>query len=347
LVLPMAIDRHTILAAAPVGEPRVRLHSLTFDEVAEIPLAGALTRGRPAWADYVRGVIAGFQATGVTVPGFNAVIGSNVPPGGGLSSSAALEVATATLLEALTGTPLEPGAKARLCQRAEHDFAGVPCGIMDQFAAVFGRAGHCLLLDCRTLTAELVPVQDPNVQVLIINTNVRHELGAGEYAVRRAQCEAGARDLEVASLREATVEQLHAAQDRLDPVVFRRVRHVITEIARTRAAARALRRGDWEALGLLMAASHDSLRDDFSVSCRELDAVVDLARGLGPAQGVIGCRMTGAGFGGCCVALVRAEAAPIVSAEIARGYQEATGLAATLFLTRPAAGAGLLSLPTP
>ena len=342
-VLPMAIERSTVIAAAPNQHRRITLRSATAKGEAVIDLSRPTERGEPTWSNYVRGVIAGFQRLGVSLDGFDAFIESDVPLGGGLSSSAALEVATATLLEAVTGRVLDPVEKALLCQRAEHEFAGVPCGIMDQFTSVMAKEGHLLLLDCRSRTTELVPLCDPSVAVLIINTNVHHELADGEYAQRRAQCEAAAKALHLPSLRDATLDGLQAARERMEPVVARRARHVITEIERTRQAAQAIRAGDWRTAGQLMYASHASLRDDFEVSCAELDLVVELAQSIGESGGVIGCRMTGGGFGGCAVSLVRAEAIPQITKQIADGYRRKTGLEPAIFSSRPAGGARVLS----
>ena len=259
------------------------------------------------WSNYPVGVIAGFLARGAKLGGFDALIHSTVPLGGGLSSSAALEVATATLLEAITGQKLDPVDKALLCQKAEHDYAGMPCGIMDQFISVMGKQDHLLLLDCRSRKPELVPMTDPSMALLIINTNVKHELTGGEYAKRRAQCEQAAKALGVASLRDADAEMLERARGKMDEVVYRRARHVIGEIERTLHAAEGVRASNWPTVGQLMYASHNSLRDDYEVSCPELDAVVDIALDIGPKGGVSGCRMTGGGFGGCAVALVRTD----------------------------------------
>src|SRR5208282_2298008 len=202
--------------------------------------------------------------------------------------SAALEVAAATLLEKMTGQPLEPMDKVRLCQKAEHDFAGVPCGIMDQFTSVSARYNHALLLDCRSCTATPVRLDDPAVSVMVINTNVRHQLTDGAYAKRRNQCETAARTLEVKALRDATVPHLKKARKRLEAEVYRRARHVITENERTVQFAHALQARQWSTVGALMYASHRSLRDDYEVSCPELDAIVDIARDLGEAGGMIG-----------------------------------------------------------
>ena len=342
-VLPMAIERYTVIAAAPSGSKQVQLRSTVNDQSATIDLAEPMKPfSKGTWANYPAGVIAGFVARNMDPGGFNALIHSTVPLGGGLSSSAALEVATATLLEVITGQVLDPVEKALLCQKAEHEYAGVPCGIMDQFISVMGRPDHLLLLDCRTRKPELVPMSDPSVALLITNTNVKHELGSGEYAKRRAQCEAAAKVLGVASLRDATAAALESAKGRMDDVAFRRARHVIGEIERTPRAAAEIRVSKWPAAGELMYASHRSLRDDYEVSCSELDVVVDIAAGIGQKGGVFGCRMTGGGFGGCTVALVQNQAVDAISKKIGEEYEKRMGIKATMFVSRPAAGATVI-----
>jgi len=343
-VLPMAIEFYTVMAAdRPLnGLEVITLRSTLEAEVAMIDLSQPVVPGAPKWGNYPRGVVAGFQARGIQPGGLDVLLHSTVPLGSGLSSSAALEVCTATLLEAVTGTTLDPVDKALLCQRAEHDFAGVPCGIMDQFTSALGREGHLLLLDCRTRKTEIVPLQDPSVALLIINTNVKHELSGGEYAERRAQCEEAARNLGVESLRDVTVEQLENGKSKMRELVYRRARHVIGEITRTVHAAGCVRKSDWVAVGRLMHASHVALRDDYEVSCPELDAVVEIAEAIGEQGGVYGCRMTGGGFGGCCVALVKASSADAITKKIADDYRARTGIAATIFASRPAAGATVL-----
>ena len=342
-VLPMAIDRYTALAGDRNTNREVTLHSVTTGETASFSLRTPIKPGPPSWSNYVRGVLAGFQRRGVKLGGFDAVIDSTVPFGGGVSSSAALEVATATLLEALTGVKLEPMAKALLCQKAEHEFAGVPCGIMDQFTSVFAKEDQALLLDCRSLTATAVPMADPAISVLIINSNVRHKLVDGVYANRREQCQAAARALKVAALRDATIQNLNAARSALDPVIFRRARHVLTENERTLQAARLLQAGEWSKAGQLMYASHASLRDDYEVSCVELDAIVQIAQNLGESEGVFGCRMTGAGFGGCAVSLVRTSALKLLSRKIQEAYENRTGTMPAIFSSRPGNGAQMVA----
>jgi galactokinase len=343
-VLPMAIERQTVIAGDRNPDRHVNLHSLTTGESARFSLRTAVEKGEPTWSNYVRGVVAGFQQRKIKPGGFDAVIGSSVPFGGGLSSSAALEVATATLLECIADTRLDPADKALLCQKAEHEFAGVPCGIMDQFTSIFARENHALLLDCRSQKLTPVPLLDPAISVLIINTGVRHKLVTGEYAARRAQCEAAAKTLKIPALRDATLPDLEAAKAKLDPIAFRRARHVITENDRTLKAARALETSDWPAMGRLMYASHSSLRDDYEVSCRELDAVVEIAKGIGEKDGMIGCRMTGGGFGGCAVSLVSTDAVPRIARHIEVAYEKRTGIQPVVFATRPGAGARVLDL---
>jgi galactokinase len=344
-VLPMAIDRYTVIAAAPAanGQSKIRLRSTLGDGAISLDLTQPVKPApKGTWSNYPVGVIAGFLARGLNAGGFDALIHSTVPLGGGLSSSAALEVSTATLLEAMTGRALDPVDKALLCQKAEHDYAGMPCGIMDQFISVMGRKDHLLLLDCRSRQPELVPMTDPAVAVLIINTNVKHELTGGEYAKRRAQCEQAAKILGVRSLRDATADGLERARSRMDAVVFRRARHVLSEIERTLHAAEGVRASNWPTVGQLMYASHASLRDDYEVSCPELDAVVEIAQAIGPKGGVIGCRMTGGGFGGCAVALIQADKVAAISEQLAAEYEARTTIKPTLFVSRPAAGATVL-----
>jgi galactokinase len=343
-VLPMAIEFYSVMAAdRPVnGQNVITLHSTMEKAVVTIDLSVPVQRGTPKWGNYPRGVVAGFLARGINPGGLDVLLHSTVPLGSGLSSSAALEVCTATLIEAVTGQTIDPVEKALLCQKAEHDFAGVPCGIMDQFISALGREGQLLLLDCRNRKTELVPMRDPAVELLIINTNVKHELGSGEYAKRRAECEQAAKILGVASLRDATAEQLEQAQGRMPSVVYRRARHVIGEIIRTVHAAEGIRQSNWISVGQLMYASHAALRDDYEVSCKELDAVVEAAENIGLKGGVYGCRMTGGGFGGCAVALVKSSDKNAIARKIAADYKAKTGITATIFSSRPAAGATII-----
>ena len=350
-VLPMAIERYAVMVAdiSPAAPPRILVHDSRARDTAQIDISKPVAKADPRWSNYIRGVVAGFQNRGLTIPSLDISLVSTVPLGGGLSSSAALEVCTATMLETAIGTRLDPVEKALLCQQAEHEFAGVPCGIMDQFISVMGQKDHLLLLDCRSRQTMLVPMNDPSVALLVINTNVKHELSGGEYAERRTQCETAAKVLGVPSLRDATAGALERARQKMDHFAFRRAQHVISENERTLQTVEEIRNSNWPAVGEYMYGSHYSLRDNFEVSCKELDVVVEICRSIGIEGGVYGCRMTGGGFGGSCVALVKAEAADTISNRISTVYKSATaggetknGIEATIFSSRPAAGANVI-----
>jgi galactokinase len=345
-VLPMAIERYVVMAAssAAAGQTRSRFHSISMDSDAVLACDGGPTDEleTPGWACYVQGVLAGFAASGRQCPVLDVSFDSTVPLGGGLSSSAALEVATATLLEATTNVTLDMREKALICQKAEHDYAGVPCGIMDQFSSVFGKDGELMLLDCRSQEITAVPFVNDDVTLLIANSNVKHKLNGGEYAERRSQCDAALQKIGKASWRDVTMEDVQACRDQLSGPEYRRATHVVGEIARTTQAAEALSAGQMDTVGELMYASHESLSKDFEVSCKELDLLVDLARDVGAAGGVIGSRMTGGGFGGCTVTLVRTDAATALIETLIKSYEAQTGIKPTCFISRPALGAHIV-----
>ena len=368
-VLPLAIERQAVVVAAPAdadAPARVRLRSTAFpDDAPEVDLERPLQRAAdhdpplPSWTNYLVGPMALARQAGLIPPACDLMIDCDVPAGGGLSSSAALEVATLTALEALTGRPLDPVERARLAQKAEHDFAGTPCGIMDQMISSCGVAGHALLIDCRTRERTPVPLPADDAAVLVINSMAPHELSGGEYAERRAQVEEAAARLGLESLRDAEPDDVSAAADagRLDGVLLKRAQHVTQENQRTLEVARLLRDDDHanprrlHRVGRIMHRAHESLRDLFEVSTPELDLLVELAMreadeddgAGGGSGGVYGARMTGGGFGGCTVTLVHPEAADAVRERITAAYREQTGIEAEAFVTRAAAGAQVLA----
>lgn len=343
-VLPMAIDRAIWVAARPRDDQAVVCHSLDFGQVVEFTLGEVrenTAHKRSEWHEYLRGVAWVLQGAGYELRGWEGVMAGDIPVGAGLSSSAALEMATARLFAAVSGLPWDPPAMAKLGQKAENEWVGVNCGIMDQMISALGKAGHALLIDCRSLETEVVPLP-PDTAVVVLDTATRRGLIGSAYNERRAQCEEAARLFGVPALRDVSVETFEAHADRLDEVTRRRARHVITENARTLQAVEAMRRGDAVAMGRLMNESHVSLRDDFEVSSRELNQMVECALRQ-PA--CYGARMTGAGFGGCAVALVRAGAAYAFAASVAECYRSATGIAPSIYVCAATDGAEVVSLP--
>ncbi len=341
-VLPLAIERIVLIAAATNGTAEARVATALDIEPATFSVKIDQEIGDPKWSNYLRGVIEGFRKRGIDVPGFDAFIVSSLPGGAGLSSSAALECAVATLLENLIGTQISTREKALLAQKAEHDFAGVPCGIMDQFASSFGKNGQLVLIDCRSGETELVPFTDPSLTILVSNTKVSHELSDGGYAARRKSTEVGLAAIGKPSWRDVIPADLERAAPAMDEITFRRSRHVVGEIARTIGAVEALRKNDFPLLGRLMYESHVSLRDDFEVSCPELDQLVATASEIGTAGGVIGARMTGGGFGGSTVTLCETTKAESIAAALVKSYKAAFGFAPEIFATRPAEGARMI-----
>ncbi len=344
-VLPMAVGRHIWLAAREDSVRHLRLFSVDFGQEAHFDL-GRLERdpARP-WGNYVAGVAWAFAQEGLPVRGLEAALTGNVPIGSGLSSSAALETASAVALEALTGLDVPPVRRALLCQKAEAEFVGVQCGIMDQFVSSLAQEGHALLLDCRSLEYKRVRVPE-GAAVVIADTGVRRALATSAYNERRRQCEEGVRLLRrhlpgIRALRDVPWEALERWRGDLPEAVYRRCAHVVQENARVLAAVEALHAGDLETMGRLMDASHASLRDLYEVSCPELDLMVELARSL---PGCFGSRLTGAGFGGCTVSLVAAERAEAFAQDLAAAYAARTGRRTEAFVERPAGGAGEVHL---
>jgi galactokinase len=338
-VLPMAIPEAVYVAAAPRDDGRLVASSVQADGV----LAAAIARLAPGtdrgWSSYVAGMAWALAAAGVPATGADLVVDGRVPLGAGLSSSAALECAVGAALVDLAGATVAPGQLARLAQHAENDFVGAPTGLMDQMAAVLCTEGHALLFDVRSGETRQVPFRPAaaGLSLLVIDTGVRHEHAGGEYGARRRSCEAACRELGVASLRDVTdaaeVEKL------ADDVLRRRARHVVTENARVVEACAALEAGDWSGFGRLMTASHASLRDDYEVSCAELDVAVDAAL----AAGAPGARMTGGGFGGCAIALVPTASVAAVTEALATAYTARGWNAPSVRTCEPSAGARRLS----
>ncbi len=337
-VMPAAIVFGTWVAIAPRPDNKLVLFSHDFTDGREFDLDDPAPRKH--WTDYIRGVALVLKQSGHAITGANIVLHGDVPMGAGLSSSASLEVASALALLTISGRAVPPRELALLCQRAENEFVGARCGIMDQFVSVHGQAGNAVMLDCRSLAYERVAIPH-DLALVVCNTMLKHSIAAGEYNTRRAQCEEGVRLLQqemhsITSLRDVALEDLEVCGKRLPSVIYRRCRHVVAENARVGRAADALRSGDLASVGGLMAASHRSLRDDYEVSCTELDAMVEVASAL---PGVVGARMTGGGFGGCTINLVHDGALNEFRARAATAYKARTGIEPEIYVSPAAGGA--------
>ena len=340
-VMPSAIGFYTWIAVSPRSDRVVHVRSEEFHESVDLSLEDLAGPPRKHWSDFVRGVAAVLQIQGYKLSGANLIIEGQVPMGAGLSSSASLEVATALALLRDSAAKADPLELVKLCQRAEHEYVGTRCGIMDQFIAIFGQVDHALMLDCRSLHAESLVVPH-DARLVICNSMVKHELASGEYNRRRADCETGVSILKkvlphVIALRDVTTAKLEMHRSELPELVYRRCRHVTSENQRVLDAAAALRSGDLEQFGALMYESHRSLRDDFEVSCRELDVMVEIAS---QCAGVYGSRMTGGGFGGCTITLVTCAAAADFQDTLARKYKDTTGITPAIYSCSAAQGAG-------
>jgi galactokinase len=340
-VMPAAIEYSTWVAVALRDDRKLSIFSENFSELIEFDLDDASRQANGHWSNYVTGVALVLEQAGHHLRGASLRISSDVSIGSGLSSSAALEVATAYALLANSGHNIVRTCLAKLCQRAENEFVGARCGIMDQFVSIHGAAGKAMLLDCRSLEYKLLPLPD-EARLVICNTMVKHELARGAYNERRAECAAGVQRLArvltgVKALRDLTESDLELNGNELSEVIYRRCRHVISENARVLEAASALELSDLDRFGQLMNESHRSLRDDYEVSCAELDLMVELAQ---QARGVYGARMTGGGFGGCTVNLVKSESVEEFKHVVAEGYEKTTGLAPEIYVCSAADGAG-------
>ncbi len=349
-VLPVAIDREVRVSARRRSDSEVHLFAANFERRTVFHLEDVQHHPKERWSHYQRGVVLMLQRRGYKLGGFEAVIDGDVPSGAGLSSSAAVEVAMGTAITALFGLDVEPVQLALLCQEAENEFVGVNCGIMDQFISALGRRDHALFLDCRSLETRQVPLRgasgagEAGTQIVVSDTAVKRGLVDSEYNRRRAECEEAVRRLSqwlpgITALRDVTPERLEQHAAELPEVVWRRARHVVTENARVLASVDALLSGDLTSFGRLMDESHASLRDDYEVSVPQLDVLVTAARSI---PGVLGSRMTGAGFGGCTVSLVQGEAVAEFERQVPRAYRAQTGLDPSIYVCRPVDGASVL-----
>ncbi len=340
-VLPMAIGLRLWVWASPRSDRQ--LHVLAHDPgETDILDLDVPCRRTGTWRDYLAGTAFHLEAAGFLLTGANLLITSDIPAGAGLSSSAALEVAVGFALLSLAGHTVDRLALARAGQAAEHDFVGTHCGLMDQFVVAHGRAGHAVWLDCRSLAFDFIPLDTNQCAVVVADSGVKHQLAASEYNTRRQECETARQHLAsrfpaLASLRDLSSADLADAPDVLPKPLLRRARHVVTEIERVTAFARALRAGDWAQAGALLTASHRSLSEDYAVSCPELDALVAAARQI---PGCYGARLTGGGFGGCTVNLVAPAALETFLRDVPQDYAQRTGGTARMWVVQPSAGVG-------
>jgi galactokinase len=338
-VLPMAIDRAVWFALRPRGDKQVRIRSLDLGVDTAFEL-DSLVKG-DGWVEYIKGVAYQLQRTGYTLSGFDAVMTGDVPRGAGLSSSAAVELATARAFSAISGFTWDASKMARIAQKAENDWVGVKCGIMDQMASAASKEGHALFLDCRTLKYKHIPIP-ANISIVILDTSTRRGLVDSAYNERRSQCEEAARWLGVKALRDINIDEFERRSKHergLSNIVLKRARHIITENARVLEAIETMKLGNAKHLGELFNASHDSLRDDFEVTNDALNIMVECAR---KQEGCYGARMTGAGFGGCAVALVNEDSARTFSKAVSELYRHRSGFEATFYVGKASEGASLL-----
>jgi galactokinase len=342
--MPAAIEFYCWVAVGTREDRRLSIYSEEFSAAAEADLDSASHQPSKTWSDYPVGVALQLENAGFKLRGANLLIESEVPMGAGLSSSAAIEVATALALADQSGLSPDRVQLAQLCQKAENEFVGARVGIMDQFVSLYGQEDHALMLDCRALSFESLLIPD-SVKLVISNTMVKHELASSEYNRRRADCEEAVSRLAavlpgIRALRDVSLEQLEQHRNILSEVIYKRALHIVTEDARVLDSAEALRSGDIARFGMRMAESHRSLRDLYEVSCRELDLMVDLAY---QQKGVFGARMTGGGFGGATINLVDARYAGEFKEKMAKAYQKETGLVPQIYICKPAEGAGPVS----
>ena len=338
--MPAALSFNTIVAASAFGEKVLRVHSLDFKETVEIALDALVPPGRKHWSSYPFGVAWSLQQSGVKLVGAELTMQGNVPAGSGLSSSASVEVATATALLGVARVDLAKAQVALACQKAENVYVGAPCGIMDQYISAAGVKGHALAIDTRALTAELAPIP-ADLRLVVANSMVTHSVGGGEYGERRREVEEAAKACGVKELRDASLADLQGHERDMSEEAFKRGRHVITDSQRVLDGVAALRAGDAAEFGRLMSAAHVSYRDDFEASCARCDLLVSLAMEL---DGCLGSRLTGGGFGGCTVSLVQASAAEGFAVSLKEKYKDKTGVSADVFVCEIGDGAGLATM---
>ncbi|MDI2090150.1 galactokinase [Commensalibacter oyaizuii] len=340
-VLPCAINYGTVIASGRRNDHKVNVAALNFEQQDQFDLRHPITNSATGWANYVRGVFKYIFELYPHIQGMDLTIYGNVPLGSGLSSSAALEVSIATTIKTLYDLSVDPKILAQLCQKAENQFVGMNCGIMDQFISTLGQKDHALLIDCRSLETQSIPIPS-ELSVVIVNSNVKHGLVDSEYNLRRQQCEEASSILKVSKLRDATLTLLEANKSLMTNVVYRRARHIITENTRTLEAAKALTQNDIQTMGILMAKSHNSMKDDFEITTPAIDILVDIIKTpLGDKGGV---RMTGGGFGGCVVALVPNNQVEIIRHAVEQNYYRQTGLKESFYLCHAMNGADIVPI---
>ena len=346
-VLPVAIDKKIVMLGQLREDRLVQVFDLVYKTKITFSLDSLSPSKKESWANYLMGVMDEIQKAGYPLQGVNLVFTSNIPQRAGLSSSAALEVVTALTMAKLNSLEIKPLEMAHLCRRAENNFVGVACGIMDQYVSCLGQKNYALFIDCRSNDYELIPLKDPNYQIIICNSKVQRGLVDSEYNKRKEECKIATEffkhklNREIRALRDIAIDEYEKYQAQLPEIIARRARHVISENYRVQVGVQALREGNFSAFGQLMIESHRSLKNDYEVSCAELDLLVDLAL---KQEGVLGARMTGAGFGGCTVNLLKRDYVDFFKEKIKKEYKKITGINPDVYLTAPSGGAKVIEL---
>lgn len=342
-VFPAAIDKEIHFAVAKNKANIFRFYALDLHESFEMKVEN-LAKSDTSWANYLLGVAAQFKKAGYELEGVDCVFGGDIPLGAGLSSSAAIENGFAFALKEILEAPVSKIQMIKMAQKAEHEYAGVMCGIMDQFASMNGKKDHAIKLDCRSLDFEYANIDLHDYEILLVNTNVKHELASSEYNTRRAECETGVQILQkydnnITALRDVSLSLLQVHREEIDPIVYKRCEFVIKENLRVEDAFSALAKNDIKTLGALMFQSHEGLRDDYDVSCKELDLLFDMGK---RSDGVIGSRMMGGGFGGCTINIVKKEKMNTFSEGVKNEYSKITGIEPEIYSVKITDGTGLI-----